>query len=114
MSARTSGSQLTGIRPDLSAAVRMTKEEGPRKHSPGFNLGLDLNPMVRPERAQELSNMYRSSALTGLSRRGRNSPKLKPGPIADQLTTTESILHYFPRAPISTAELRNVGSNEAT
>jgi hypothetical protein len=34
MRARTSGSQLTGIRP-----------EGPRKHSPGFSLGLDLNPM---------------------------------------------------------------------
>ncbi len=79
MSARTSGSRLTGIRPDLSAVVRMTKEEGPWKHSPGFSLGWDFNPMVRPERAQELSNTYRSSALTGLSRGRWNSPRLKPG-----------------------------------
>ena len=33
MSARTSGSRLTGIRP-----------EGPWKHSPGFSLGWDFNP----------------------------------------------------------------------
>ena len=66
-------------RPDLSAVVRMTKEEGPWKHSPGFSLGWDFNPMVRPERAQELSNTYRSSALTGLSRGRWNSPRLKPG-----------------------------------
>jgi hypothetical protein len=172
MSARTSGSRLTGIRPDLSGVVRMTKEEGPWKHSPGFSLGWDFNPMVRPhkvllwsahgekhppcrvgaaERAQELSNPYRSSALAGRSRGRWNSPRLKPGPsfpgsssfvilttadrsgraladdgslvqvrgraplplataageasIADQLTT-ESVLHYFPRSPISPAELR--------
>jgi hypothetical protein len=103
MRARTSGSQLTGIRP-----------EGPRKHSPGFSLGLDLNPMCALKGRKNYPTCTVLPPLRGLSRGGWNSPKLKPGPIADQLTTTESILHYFPHAPISTAELRNVGSNEAT
>jgi len=130
MSARTSGSRLTGIRP-----------EGPWKHSPGFSPGWDFNPMVRPERAQELFNTYRSSALTALSRVGWNSPRLKPGlsfpgpsgrisanggllvqgrrrahlsgpataiikvSIADKSDAVESILPCFPRSAISPREL---------
>jgi hypothetical protein len=122
MSARTSGSRLTGIRPDLSAVVRMTKEEGSGKLSPGFSLGWDFNPMVRPhkvlllsahgekhppcrvgaaERAQELSNPYHSSALAGLSRGGWNSPLMSRYAICD--------LSHPPadaRPDISPAELR--------
>jgi hypothetical protein len=99
MSARTSGSRLTGIRPDLSAVVRMTKEEGPWKHSPGFSLGWDFNPMVRPHKVLLWSahgEKHPPCRVLELLKARKNYPT----------RTVLPILHYFPRSPISPAELR--------
>jgi len=85
MNARISGSRLTGIRPDPSSFVILTTAD-----RSGRALA-DAGSLVQVRGRAPLSAIATAAVEAS---------------IADQLTTTESILHYFPRSPISPAELR--------